>query len=106
MLRDRLGIPAGAPVVGTVIRFSPVKQPLLWIEAAALVSRARPDCHFVIFGTGPMRDDVIAVAKRQGFADRLHCPGTTENPALGLSLFDVFLLTSQVEGTPNVGGAE
>lgn len=101
-LRSPLGIPVGAPIVGTVIRFSPVKQPILWIETAALVSRARPDCHFVIFGTGPMRDDVIAVAKREGFADRLHCPGTIENAFLGLSLFDVFLLTSQVEGTPNV----
>ena len=101
-LRDKLGIPMGAPVVGTIIRFSPVKQPMLWAATAANVARARPDCHFVIFGTGPLREDVIAFAKREGFADRLHCPGTIVNVAAGLSLFSVFLLTSQVEGTPNV----
>jgi glycosyltransferase involved in cell wall biosynthesis len=100
--RAGLDIPANAPVVGTIIRFSPVKQPMLWIETAAMVARARPDCHFVIHGTGPLRDQVIAFARREGFGERLHCPGTIDDVALGLSAFDVFLLTSEVEGTPNV----
>lgn len=97
-----LGIPVAAPVVGTIIRFSPVKRPMLWIETAAAVARVRPECHFVIHGTGPLRDQVIAYARREGFGGRLHCPGTIEDVALGLSAFDVFLLTSEVEGTPNV----
>jgi glycosyltransferase involved in cell wall biosynthesis len=101
-LRTRLGIPADARVVGSIFRFYPEKRPLLWIEAAERVSRKRADCHFVIFGEGPLQREAVAAAGRRGFADRLHCPGSIENSGLGLSSFDLFLLTSRFEGTPNV----
>ncbi|WP_046864957.1 glycosyltransferase [Microvirga massiliensis] len=101
-LRARLGIPEGVPVVGSIFRFCEEKQPFLWIEAAALVARCRPDAHFVIFGAGPLREKALALAARRGLGTRLHFPGTMSDAALGLSLLDVFLLTSRFEGTPNV----
>lgn len=101
-LRSGLGIPDDAPIVGSIIRFFEEKQPLLWVDVAARILKQRPDCHFVIFGTGPMRQATLDAARQQGFADRLHCPGTIADSAEGLSLFDVFLLTSRMEGTPNV----
>lgn len=101
-LRAQLGIPAGAPVVGSIYRFHEEKRPLLWIEAASEIAKYRPDCHFVIFGNGPMLPRVSVLAEQHGIADRLHCPGTIADAPVGLSLFDVFLLTSQFEGTPNV----
>ncbi|QAZ69572.1 glycosyltransferase [Solidesulfovibrio carbinolicus] len=101
-LKDSLGLPDKVPVVGSIFRFYAEKCPLLWIETAARVASAHPDCHFVIFGTGPMRDDLIDLARSLGFADRLHLPGTIINAALGLLIMDVFMLTSQFEGTPNV----
>jgi glycosyltransferase involved in cell wall biosynthesis len=101
-LRARLGIPAGAKVVGSIFRFYVEKRPLLWIETAARISKQCAHCHFVIFGEGPMQREVFAAARRHGIEDRLHCPGNIADPALGLSLFDVFLLTSKYEGTPNV----
>ncbi|MFZ5734939.1 MAG: glycosyltransferase [Pseudomonadota bacterium] len=101
-LRQKLRLPPGVPVVGSIFRFYPEKRPNLWIEAAARVAAKRPDCHFVIFGNGPMRKRVLSSAKKYGFADRLRCPGTIEDAALGLSIMDAFLLTSALEGTPNV----
>jgi len=101
-LRAELGIPETAPVVGSIFRFYDEKQPLLWIEAAATVARARPECHFVIIGTGPLRGAVVKRARQGRFAERLHCPGASTDTATCLSLFDVFLLTSRFEGTPNV----
>ena len=101
-LRSRLGIPADAPVVGSIFRLNEEKRPLLWIETAREVAKLRPDCHFVIFGAGPMRADVDVAAGSSGLGGKLHCPGTIADTALGLSLLDLFLLTSRAEGTPNV----
>ena len=94
-LRDRLGIPAGAKVVGAIFRFYPEKRPLLWVETAGRIARQNRNFHFVIFGEGPLQGSTMAVARRQGFSDRLHFPGNMKDAVLGLSLFDVFLLTSQ-----------
>ncbi|HRJ68241.1 MAG TPA: glycosyltransferase [Beijerinckiaceae bacterium] len=101
-LKARLGIPPDAPVLGSVFRFYDEKQPMLWVQAAGIVAKALPQTHFVVFGTGPLMGEVWKFAERQGFADRLHLPGTIEDVALGVSLFDAFMLTSQLEGTPNV----
>ena len=100
--RSRLGIPADAPVVGSIFRLNEEKRPFLWIETAREVAELRPDCHFVIFGAGPMRAKVHVAAGSSGLGGNLHCPGTIADTALGLSLLDLFLLTSRAEGTPNV----
>jgi glycosyltransferase involved in cell wall biosynthesis len=101
-LRARLGIPGDAPVVGSIYRFSEEKRLLLWIETGIEISRARPECHFIIFGSGPMRKRIETISRRRGLAKKLHLPGAITDTALGLSLFDIFLLTSRAEGTPNV----
>jgi len=102
VLRARLGIPPDAPIIGSLYRLNEEKRPLLWIETASEVSKTRPDCHFVVFGSGPMRKEVETAVGRAGLAENLHCPGTIADTALGLSLFDILLLTSRAEGTPNV----
>jgi glycosyltransferase involved in cell wall biosynthesis len=101
-LRASLAISERAPIVGSIFRFYQEKLPLHWIETAAYIARRRTDCHFVIFGEGPMQGEVRDFAKKRGFSDRLHCPGTISDSGLGLSIMDVFLLTSKFEGTPNV----
>jgi len=101
-LRGKLGIPPEAPIVGSIFRFYSEKRPLLWVEVAREIARHRSDVHFVVFGTGPLVEQCRRRAHRFGFANRLHFPGTIANSALGMSLFDVFVLTSQFEGTPNV----
>lgn len=101
-LRAELGIPAGAPVVGSIFRLYDEKRPLLWAKTAAIVAQHRPDAHFVVFGSGPLQDQMLKLARGRELEHRLHLPGTIEHPALGLGLLDVFLLTSKFEGTPNV----
>jgi len=101
-LRTRLGIPAGAQVVGSIFRFYDEKQPMLWMEVAREVAARVKDAHFVVFGVGPRQEEARAYAAKHGFATRFHTPGTIADAALGLSLFDVFLLSSRFEGTPNV----
>jgi glycosyltransferase involved in cell wall biosynthesis len=99
--RAELGVPDDTHVVGSIFRFYEEKRPMLWLETAARIA-ARTDAHFVIFGTGPLLEDVRAGAARAGIADRLHLPGADRDAARKLAAFDAFLLTSAHEGTPNV----
>lgn len=100
--RQKIGIPAGAPVVGSIFRFGEVKRPLLWAEIAAQVARERPEARFLIIGDGPLRDQVREFAERTGFADRLFLPGRELNPSIALQTMTCLLLTSRIEGLPNV----
>lgn len=101
-LRASLGIPNDAPVVGTALRFSPVKQPDHWVEAAIQIQRAIPDVHFVMFGDGEAREPLIRKIEAAGAAGYIHCPGRFADIHLRLQMLDVFMLSSRSEGLPNV----
>jgi glycosyltransferase involved in cell wall biosynthesis len=48
--RRELGIPATAPLVGTVANLNPQKGLEYFIRAAAMIHEQRPDVHFVVVG--------------------------------------------------------
>jgi glycosyltransferase involved in cell wall biosynthesis len=101
-LREREGIPPDAPVVGTMIRFSAEKRPMLWLDTALRLSQERPRCHFLLIGSGPleaeMRRFIAGLPSRGAF----HLLPPTAAVAAAYSAMNVFLLTSRFEGTPNV----
>ncbi len=99
--RRRLGIPADVPVVGVIMRISEEKRPLLWIEIAGQVAKRIPEAHFLIVGNGPMREQVEAVG-RATLSGKIHFPGHERNMARAMAAMDIFLLTSRMEGLPNV----
>jgi glycosyltransferase involved in cell wall biosynthesis len=100
--RRSLGVAAGGRLVGGAFRLQAEKRPLLWLEAAARVSRRHPDVRFVIFGEGTMRGKLGQAAERLGLADKLMMPGTIGNSRLAIATLDVLMLASAQEGTPNV----
>ena len=100
-MRDQLGIPHGAHVVGAVFRFHAVKRPWLWIDAARLVHARLPDVYFVMVGDGEELDSCRARVASYGLSDRFHFIGQVRNVHDYLSCFDLFLMTSWVEGLPN-----
>lgn len=101
-IKARLGIPQDAMIMGGVFRLSGEKQPLLWVETAALVTKHFPSMHFVICGQGTMRNDILEHGHRLGIADRLHLPGNQRPIAPWYCAMDIFLLSSKKEGLPNV----
>ncbi len=101
-IRASLGIPPDAPVIGGVFRMSDEKRPLLWLDAAAIVARARPDAHFILCGDGVLYNDALAHAARLGLADRTHMPGMISNIGAWYAAMSIFLLASRKEGLPNV----
>ncbi len=101
-IREQLGIPPTAPVLGSVFRMSEEKRPLLWLDVAAAVARSNRDVQFVVCGDGPMRDEMRDHASALGIADRLHMPGAQANIGSWYGTMDVVMLTSRHEGLPNV----
>jgi glycosyltransferase involved in cell wall biosynthesis len=49
-IRDELGLPSAAPVVGRFGRFDPQKDYRTFVDAAALLHRRRPEVHFLLCG--------------------------------------------------------
>jgi glycosyltransferase involved in cell wall biosynthesis len=100
--RVRHGLPADAVVIGGVFRFAAEKEPLLWLDAAALVAARLPSAHFVLFGQGHLLPEMRAHAARLGIAERVTFAGVTDDPLSAIGMMDVFVLTSSGEGLPNV----
>ena len=101
-IREQLGIPADALVIISVMRVSEEKQPLLWASSVIEITRRRADVYFILVGDGPMRRDVELMMERASVVGRVHfIPQTPDVPAM-LRASDLFLLTSRIEGLPNV----
>jgi glycosyltransferase involved in cell wall biosynthesis len=90
------------PVVGSIFRFYPEKDPMLWLRSCAAIAARRPDVRFLLVGEGPMRRRMEAEAARLGLSDRLRLAGELVDPSPALAAMDVFLLASAFEGLPNV----
>ncbi len=101
-MRAALGIPATAPVVGTVGRLSPQKAPLDWLRAAATVAQAVPEARFVYVGDGPLRPAAEALIAGLGLSERVILTGLRRDVPELLATFDVFALSSLWEGLPLV----
>jgi glycosyltransferase involved in cell wall biosynthesis len=99
--RKRIGVPDEVLLIGSMFRFSPEKRPLLWLDAAAAILARRADAMFALYGQGPLIAEIHARAIALGLERRLILPGLSADPVAALGAMDVFLLTSEAEGTPN-----
>lgn len=99
--KQKLGIPPNAPVVGVIMRISEEKRPLLWLQIAERLSRLIPETHFLIVGDGPMRAEMELQAQAN-LPGLVHFPGHESDPFVAIAAMNLFLLTSRVEGLPNV----
>ncbi len=99
-VRTKLGIPTAAPVCGIVAALRAEKNHTLFLRAAALTAKQRPDAHFIIVGDGPERAKLERVAIEAGVASSTHFIGSRSDIPQVLSAFDVFALTSHNEANP------
>lgn len=98
LVRRELRIPDDAPVVGHVGRFEPVKNHRFLLEAFAAFASQVPDARLVLVGKGGLRTEIETYSRSLGLADRVHFPGTTEDVAAYMAMFDLFALPSFSEG--------
>jgi glycosyltransferase involved in cell wall biosynthesis len=97
-VREELGIPEHAPVVGNIANFRIQKRHNMLLRAAVLVRRAIPDVRFVLVGVGPLESRLRQLSRELGLDRTVVFAGRREDAPRIAASFDVFVLPSGWEG--------
>jgi len=102
--KRRLSIPETAPVVGKIARLFPLKGHHDFLEAAARIAAAAPECRFLLVGDGILRRELEEKARTLGIGDRMVFAGLVppEEVASYIQAMDVVVHTSLREGIARV----
>uniref|UniRef100_UPI0035658520 glycosyltransferase n=1 Tax=Sulfurovum sp. TaxID=1969726 RepID=UPI0035658520 len=90
-----------APVIVSAGRLAPEKGYPDLIMAVKELSKTQ-DIKLIMLGEGPMRDELERLIARENLSSNIKLLGFQENPLKYYSKADVFVLSSYVEGLPNV----
>jgi glycosyltransferase involved in cell wall biosynthesis len=101
-LRQSLGIPLDAPVIGTIGRLSEIKRQDLLLRAFHDLRTNIPNAHLLLVGDGPLLSELRQLATTLGLDGSIHFAGYQPEPQQFLHLMNVFTLTSRSEGMPLV----
>jgi glycosyltransferase involved in cell wall biosynthesis len=105
-IRRRLGIEAGAPVIGIVGRMVREKGFFEFFDAAALIATEFPEARFLIVGDTLPSDydaakaELLEHMRRLGLEGKTVFAGMVEDTVPLLACMDVFCLPSYREGMP------
>jgi len=98
-VRDELGIPKTAFVVGHVGQFRPQKNHPFLLKIFAEVLKQETHAYLLLVGDGALRSDIEQQAVSMGISDRIVFLGSRSDiPHLMLGAMDVFLFPSFYEG--------
>ncbi len=94
--------PSSAFVIGTVGRMWPIKDHLNLVHGFARLCQQEPEwlLRLVIVGDGPQRPEVERLIEQLGLSGRVWITGWREDVTELMLGFDLFVLSSQAEGTP------
>ncbi len=103
-LREELGLPAGAIVIGHVGRMTPWKGQHYLLEAFAPVARAVPNAYLVfvgdpVFDTDSYQNKLLDLTAKLGLEDRVRFAGYRHDLPEVLAAMDVFAFTSVEKDT-------
>lgn len=99
-IREDLGLPPDAFVVGTVANFKPHKGYEYLVQVAERVVRERPTTRFVLVGHGPLQEEIRRQARRAGVEEAMIFAGFREDALQVVRTFDAYALSSIHEGLP------
>ena len=96
-VREELGIPLNAVVVGIVARLEPWKGQKDTIEAFARIARQFPDVYLLIVGGGEYQNELERKAEATGFSKRIVFTGYRSDVSNILNALDIFVHPSRME---------
>lgn len=99
-VRQELMVPHDAIVIGHVGSFQPTKNQAFLIRVAAKVINRHPNVYVLMIGDGPLRHDVLVLARELGIERNVRMPGVRPDIPGALQSMDVFLFPSIYEGLP------
>jgi glycosyltransferase involved in cell wall biosynthesis len=102
-VRERLRIPAGAPVIGFVGRLTRDKGLPELIASFETVARAEPEARLLLVGWFDAAEDALPSALRDKIRNhpRIHCTGFVHDAAPFYRAMDLMVLPTWREGLPN-----
>lgn len=102
-VREELGIPGDAPLIGRVGRFHPEKDYRLMIESAARIRARRPDAYFLFCGfeVDEANEELVRWIREAGLGDAVRLVGRREDVPDLLAALDLAVSSSRTEGFPN-----
>ncbi len=99
-IRREIGISLTRKVIGTVGRLSEEKGHKYLLLAAQEILKVDKNCIFLIVGDGNLRCSLELEAKALGIDDNIIFLGKRSDIPLLLSIMDIFVLPSLIEGQP------
>ncbi len=99
-LRAELGIPREAPLIGTIGRLTPQKDPALFLQAAARLRAVLPEVRFLVVGDGPLREELQSLAHALELDSVLTFGGLRNDIPAVLAALDILVFASRWEGLP------
>jgi glycosyltransferase involved in cell wall biosynthesis len=101
-LRQMLGVPIDAPLIGTVGRLNEQKAPFDFVRLAALLNRSCFDAYFVWVGDGSLMEPARELARQLSVEAKIRFIGLRSDVNSLLRGLDCFVLTSHWEAFPIV----
>ena len=98
--RQELGLPLGGKIIGIVASLTHAKDHITLIRAFALVLAQLPQVRLLIVGEGPLEGKIRSEIQTLGIDSHVHFLGVRRDIPELLQLFDVFTLSSVIEGLP------
>jgi sugar transferase (PEP-CTERM/EpsH1 system associated) len=93
--------PDGPVTIGSVTRMQEVKDPLTLAKAFILLARRGVEARLVLVGDGPLLDPARRMFAEASVSSRVTLAGNRNDVPEALRSFDVFCLSSLVEGISN-----
>lgn len=101
-IRQEFRIPSGTPLIGTVANLAAEKGYPYLLEAAQLILKKLPEARFLFVGFGPLEREIKEKAKKVAGPEQIIFTGARMDIPELIAAMDVFVLSSVIEGFPNV----
>ena len=97
---QELGLPPDSRIIGIVASLTEAKDHATLLRAFAHVLQDVPDARLLIVGEGPLEAGMRKLVDELAIGDHVHFLGVRRDIPELLQLFDVFTLSSLIEGLP------
>lgn len=101
-MREELGLNPNGKIVGMIGRLDQQKNPLEFIQTAAIVARSCPAIQFLIVGDGPLRPECERLIDELNLKEKFFLLGYRNDIPRILSLLTITAMSSLWEGLPLV----
>ena len=96
--KKEYGLRTDAPIIGTVARLSSVKGQCYLIQAMKEILKVKPETQLLLVGDGPEKERLVNQVKELGIENRVFFSPSTLDTSMALSVMDVFVFPSLMEG--------